>query len=367
MNHPTGPATDADRAGKERTGHASLWKKFVLSAVALVVAVTGLSIGANLWLGKRSRLHPPPGRFYNVDNSRMHIVCMGHGSPTLILEAGLGDDWLQWRKVQPALAQVTRVCSYDRAGYGWSDPRSGTRDSIHIAEELHGLLQQAGIAGPIVLMGHSAGGLHIREYATRYPAGIVGLIFVDASTPQQFERLPRQLTAMDDLRWPKLETLLGIPRWRGLCGQHLWTGMGAVPSDSPQYRAWLQADDCSVSVLNTTQQEEDAFALSCREAGTTGPFGDMPILIFSEDPNYIPAFWLQFAPASLHAAFAASWNSLQEELKGLSTRSRRIIARNSSHYVQIDRPEVVIANVSQMIRTLQGEAPPPTYGTTTVE
>lgn len=367
LNHPTQPAPQADRETHTRTGR--IWMKLILSAFLLVAGIAVVSIGANLWLGMRSRrLHPPPGRFYTVGGARMHLVCMGQGSPTLILEAGLGDDWLQWRKVQPALAQVTRVCSYDRAGYGWSDPRSGSRDSIHIAEELHGLLQQAGIAGPLVLMGHSAGGLHIREYATRYPAGIAAMIFVDASTPLQFEKLPPQLTAADDLRWPKLETLLGIPRWRGLCGEHTWTGMGAVPSDSPQDRDWLKADDCSWSVLTTTQQEENAFPLSCHEAATTGPYGDMPILIFSEDPNYIPPFWLQFYSASLHAAFAAPWNSLQEGLKGLSTRSRRIIARNSSHYVQIDRPQLVIDNVTQMIKTLQGGAPPPAvYGTTTVE
>jgi hypothetical protein len=144
--------------------------------------------------------------------------------------------------------------------------------------------------------------------------------------------------------------------------------MGAVPSDSAQYLEWLKADDCIVSVLTTTEEEEAAFALSGQEVGKTGPFGDTPILIFSEDPQFIPAFWTQFYPASLHEAFAKPWNSLQEELKGLSTRSRRIVARKSSHYVQIDRPELVVAEVGAMIRTLQGSAPPPaTYGTTTVK
>jgi pimeloyl-ACP methyl ester carboxylesterase len=361
-------ATGLGRADRV-PGEATILKVVTFWTVALALGTVVVSTGANAWLSERDRrLHPPPGSFYTVHGTRMHLDCMGQGSPTVILVAGLGDDWLQWRKVQPALSQITRVCSYDRAGYGWSEPRSGTRDSIAITEELHALLQQAGIAGPIILMGHSAGGLHIREYATKYPTGIVGMVFVDASTPRQVDELPPQLVAFDSLRWPKIETFLGIPRWRGQCGQHEWTGMGAVPSDSPQEIDWLKADDCMVSVLTTTEQEGDAFALSCREAGTTGPFGDTPVLILSEDPQYLPAFWLQFYSASLHAEFAKTWNTLQEGLKGLSTRSRRIIATKSSHYVQIDRPELVIAEVGDMIRTLQGSAPPPAvYGTTTVE
>jgi pimeloyl-ACP methyl ester carboxylesterase len=337
--------------------------------LVLVLGAVVVSAGANAWLSSRGlRLHPPPGSFYTVNGTKIHLDCTGQGSPTIILEAGLGDDFLQWRKVQPALSQLTRVCSYDRAGYGWSGPPAGTRDSIAIADQLHALLQQTGIGGPIVLMGHSAGGLHIRQYATKYPAGIVGMVFIDASTPGQFDALPPQLTAPDDLRWPKIQTFLGIPRWRGQCGQHEWTGMGAVPSDSPETIEWLKADDCLVSVLTTTEEEEAAFPLSGQEAGKTGPFGDTPILIFSEDPDYIPAFWTQFYPASLHKQFAKTWNSLQDNLKSLSTRSRRIVARKSSHYVQIDRPELVIAEVGAMIRMLQGSAPPPAiYGTTTVE
>jgi pimeloyl-ACP methyl ester carboxylesterase len=344
-----------------------------LTALALCVLATPAILNAAF--GARDRwFHPPPGGYYEVGGtagspvpgkSRIHLYCTGTGEPTVVLEAGLGDDWLQWRKVQPALSQLTRVCSYDRAGYGWSAPKPGSRDSIQITDELHSLLQQAGISGSILLMGHSAGGLHIRRYATQYPAGIVGMVFVDASTPTQFDVLPPELTAPDDLRWPKIQTVLGMQRLRGRCGQHDWTGMGVVASDSPEFAAWMRADDCMLSVLDTTGREEKDFQASCREALQTGPFPNLPILIFSEDPQHMPANW---EPAKLFPVFASTWNSLQEGLKQLSPRSRRIIARGSSHYVQVDRPELVIAETGHMIRSIQGIEPQPAvYGTTTTE
>ena len=113
--------------------------------------------------------------------------CMGSGSPTLILDAGLGNDSLIWGGVQPVLAKNTRVCAYDRAGWGLSQTVPGPQDANDIADELHGLLDAAGIDGSVVLMGHSIAGMYIRAYASRYPAQVAGLIFVDASTPLQDE------------------------------------------------------------------------------------------------------------------------------------------------------------------------------------
>jgi pimeloyl-ACP methyl ester carboxylesterase len=98
-------------------------------------------------------------------------------------ESGLGDDARVWGKVQPELAKLTRVCSYDRSGLGWSDPRPGLRDSVTVANQLHGLLIAAGISGPVVLMGHSMAGCHMREYGSKYPGDIAGVVFVDAVTP----------------------------------------------------------------------------------------------------------------------------------------------------------------------------------------
>src|ERR1700722_18216114 len=202
------------------------WRKIteciVLSLVALVaVALTASSgfIAVALYFFR----HPPPGQIYLVNGHRMRIDCTGSGSPTIVLGAGLGKAGLIWGGVQPVLAKTTRVCSYDRAGFGWSDALPPPRDANHIADELHGLLTAARIDGPIVLMGHSISGIYIREYATRYPSEIAGLIFADGSTPLQ-NRNPafKQYAGSETPKWyqnlaSKIAFAAGIPRLGGQC------------------------------------------------------------------------------------------------------------------------------------------------------
>src|SRR5215212_8299660 len=108
--------------------------------------------------------NPPPGEFYTVRGRQMHLVCSGTGSPTVIIEVAASASWLGWERVQDQLSRTTRVCTYDRAGHGWSEPRSGPRDAQTIVAELHELLNAAGVQRPLVLAGHSAGGLYVREY-----------------------------------------------------------------------------------------------------------------------------------------------------------------------------------------------------------
>ena len=116
-------------------------ERVVLSiAVLVVAALSGCSAFNAIALHRFRTLNPPPGETYAVNGYRMHIYCTGRGSPTIILDAGLGNDALIWGGVQPEFAKTTRVCAYDRAGFGGSDARMGPRDADHIAGELHDLL-----------------------------------------------------------------------------------------------------------------------------------------------------------------------------------------------------------------------------------
>ena len=132
--------------------------------------------------------YPVPGMLVSVGDHRLHIHCSGRGTPTVILDAGLGGNSLHWVYVQPRVASFTRVCSYDRAGYGWSEPGPAGRTGIRNAEELYTLLRAANVAGPYVLVGHSFAGYVARLFANRHAEETVGLVLVDAAHEAQFDR-----------------------------------------------------------------------------------------------------------------------------------------------------------------------------------
>src|SRR5215213_1289756 len=150
-----------------------------LLALLIGLAVIGASYEAIMAAGDATR-YPPPGQLVDVGGYRLHLHCVGEGSPTVIMEAGGAGNVLHWMLVQPAIAQSTRVCAYDRAGMGWSEPGPLPRTPQQIVAELHTLLTNAGIPGPSILVGHSIGGKYVRLYARQYPQDVAGMVLVDA-------------------------------------------------------------------------------------------------------------------------------------------------------------------------------------------
>ena len=133
----------------------------------------------------------PPGKMVDVGGYQLHIHCLGNGAPTIILESGIGGFSLEWMDIQASLSKQATVCSYDRAGYGWSQRSPLPRTARTMARELDTLLINAGIPGPYLLAGHSFGGYIIRYYAQRHPEKVIGLVMIDASHPEQFKYFPK--------------------------------------------------------------------------------------------------------------------------------------------------------------------------------
>lgn len=337
-------------------------ERIVLSFVVLFVAAITVSTSDNaiarFWFHTH---HPTPGQTYTVDGRKMYLECTGSGSPTIVLDAGLGNDSVIWAKVQPALARTTRVCAYDRAGFGLSESRPAPRDADHIAAELHDLLIRANIARPIVLMGHSIAGIYLRDYAAHYPADLTGLVFVDGSTPMQQDN--PAIKAAGGMGLPpwyilmlgKTAFIVGVPRLMGRCSSH-----SPGPDDEA---AQMQAEDFCEMHPASSIGEMRSIEQSGEETVHSGPYGDLPILIFSHDPAKS-----LLTENAAQKKVEAVWSQMQEDLKKLSTRSRRIIAKGSGHYVQIDRTDLIDKEVPLFIEQIRGAAPPPTnYSSTTTE
>src|SRR5580698_9551233 len=258
-----------------------------LSIVVFLAAAIGGGAAFNALAGQYffSR-RTAPGKLYDVSGYKMHLYCTGEGSPTVVLDAGLGNDSTIWGNVQPELSKITQVCSYDRAGFGWSEARPGKRDARHLSDELHALLDAAGVKGPIILMGHSISGLYIRDYVARYPQNLVGLVFVDGSTPLQDARFPAEMQAVEKkefmlLRVAEAASVLGLTRATGECAPE--------PGMEKSAGKMVAEDQCRTSMLTSAGQELAAVPESGEETIRTGPLGDLPILIFSQDPEHSPA------------------------------------------------------------------------------
>jgi len=305
----------------------------VLAALAIFFAAAGF-LYQNISDTRDRRFHPMPGQLVDVGGYQMHINCVGQGSPTVVLESGLGDSYISWRKVQPRIAQFVRVCSYDRAGLGYSDSSPRPRTSKVIAEELHSLLHHAGTTAPYILVGHSLGGFYVRLFASLYRSEVAGVVLVDSSHPDQKKRLPAALNDMDgtwlrEQEFMELVIPFGIPRLLGFCGND----------------AEVRAAHCNFHSAREGIAELKAFPESAAEVAATGSLGNLPLAVVSQDPDQRDPDM----PEDLIEPSSIAWQQMQDELAQLSTRSTHTIAKNSGHYIQLDRPDLVVEAVRKVV------------------
>jgi pimeloyl-ACP methyl ester carboxylesterase len=286
----------------------------------LVLVALGTAGGIYQISGEASdrRAYPPPGRLHHIEGFAMHLHCTGQGTPTVILEAGNGGITSTWGWIQPQLAVHTRVCSYDRAGLGWSDERPGPRDAETVVRQLGSLLDVAGEPGPYVHVGHSMGGLYGRMFAAQLLAEVVGLVLVDASHPDQFNRFPEAIarrTAMHTkaMRLAPSAARMGLVRATNIFGRMA----EGLPSED---YARAVAMSASVRSVRTATAEFDAWDTNAAQLATAPSLKDLPIAIItaSEAPG---------APEGLIDAHHAN----QRDLARLSTQARHEIIPGANH------------------------------------
>ncbi|SRR6266545_1015660 len=274
------------RSHQRRNGFLFWTRRVLLGLLALLAGMAG--IGASyqaVATTNDQRTYPPPGQLVDVGGYRLHLYCTGanrNSRPTVILEQGGGGFALNWFLVQPQVANVTRVCAYDRAGLGWSEPGPQPRTGQAIAKDLHTLLHSAGIPTPYVLAGHSYGGLFVRAYAAQYPEDVAGLALLDAAHPNQWTRTPQgQATYQRDSQSyerARYAARLGVLR------------LVAIPFTTPPSALSAQ-QQAEYRALTSTTHYEDSVAAESRAIGDTMALvrdkrlGELPLMVVSAGNN----------------------------------------------------------------------------------
>ena len=288
-------------------------KRFFIGLLVFlfVLSITGMVYQTAAAEADR-RNFPPPGNLIDVGGFKMHIYCDGKGSPTVILETLSGGTSSYWGWVQPEVAQGTRVCVYDRAGRGWSESDPEPMTLERTVRNLHTLLTNARIDGPYVLVGHSIGGIYMRQFAAEYPEEVAGMVLVDAAHPEQFERYPEMLKGNE--LYMRLSALfpatarLGINRLYFASGGEFDFGDLREPQKSELKALWSSPD------YFLSQQAENVAAQGIYADGQElGGLGNLPLLVVSAGQS------------------PSSWGALQKDLAALSTNSLHLTMENATH------------------------------------
>ena len=309
---------------------------------------------------------PPPGRLVSIGAHRLHIRCDGDRAPTVIFDAALGGSSLSWSLVQPAVARLTQACSYDRAGFGWSDAGPLPRTASRIADELRDLLRVTAVPPPYVLVGHSYGGLVMRSYAARHPNDVAGFVLIEPAIPEEWTnptdqqraliargvrlcrygaaasrrglaQLVSTLVRIGALRAARL--LVGLVSRGGLRREDegILAPIWKLP---PEVRGVLREMWTQPKFFEALGSQIETICESATAVMSAGPpdYDDLPLMVISSARS---------TERRLQADSA---------LARRSTRGRHILAAESGHWVPLDAPQVVVDAITAMIAEIRGFA-----------
>lgn len=307
--------------------------------IILLLAISGLFAYEGISERYDAAMFSPPGVLYQVEGKTMHLYCTGEGAPSVILDSGIGSAALGWGLVQPEVAKVTRVCSYDRAGYGWSEPGLPPRTSDRLVDELHALLNSAGITGPLLLVGHSFGGYNMQVYAHRYSQEVVGMVLVDSAHERQTELFGKSITPL--LWWVRMgqgTAHLGLARMFGL-------PTGSVDNLPDSVKGSAMAQGVRPQAYGTLHSELESFKESARQAGEVATLGDMPLVVIMQGNRSNHPDVLDPIPAR----YMDEWRRLQRELAKKSSRGVLIEGDGVGHLIPQERPDMVVDAIVDVV------------------
>jgi pimeloyl-ACP methyl ester carboxylesterase len=330
------------------------WLRRSFLALVVLLGVLALAGSAYQSFGnlRDRRRFPQRGRSIWAGKLRLNIDCSGHGSPNVILDSGMGVPATGWAMVQPEVARFARVCSYDRAGYGWSEAGPKPRTSLQIAKELRALLDASGEKGPYVVVGHSFGGYNVRVFTSMYPNDVVAVVLVDAEHGDEEKRIDellptwvknqeRQRDQRDEMLDRVLSPLqfrLGIDRLKTAVG---WDKNESLPKELRQELLYLnqRSEDAGMA-------ENAVDSASWDQVRSAGDLGDRPLIVLTAGKPYDTDPLLSKEQSDKQNDM---WiNVLQVEEARLSTRGKQVVVPGSGHMIPYERPDYVVSAIREV-------------------
>jgi pimeloyl-ACP methyl ester carboxylesterase len=326
-------------------------------AIAFLAALAGAAYQAEITAIDLAAF-PPPGRMISVNGVNLHLYCIGSGSPTLVLESGLGENSLSWYPVHARLAQTMRVCAYDRPGLGWSDPIETAIPPEKVAKNLHALLNNAGISPPFVLVGHSRGGIYVRAFYHQFPEETQGIVLVDSTHEQSpmhqypyavwdYRKQAMQIAIAEQLSRVGIVRLLGIA--------------DADHRPSPLPAAILAAKTALQNRTATAHAVVNEIVVMRQGLDPATPppgsLGNIPLLVLTAGNLVDPDLAAREAEKAgkdveTEIALAKIQQAEQDDLAHLSSHSRHIIVGNSGHFIMQDQADEFVGAVSEFVTSL---------------
>ena len=333
-----------------------------MRVLGIALVVLALGVLYQQLSGRRDRRRfPPAGLLIDVGGQRLHAICQGNGSPTVLLEAAIAASSISWSVVQPAVATFTRGCAYDRAGLGWSDPPISPRTADRVVEELSAVVARLRLESPFVLVGHSFGSLVVRTYAARHPGNVAGLVLIDPPTDWLTMTPERARLLRGGWYMSRIGALLAHVGVVRVCLALLTGGaagasrgfakvfgpttartleriVGEVRKLPPEVHPVVQALWCQPKCFRAMGDHFRTLERDAARLGADAPPPDIPIIVISSG--------LQ-PPERL-----AEHRRLAES----SANGRHIMAARSAHWVQFDEPALVIDAIRELVESLRPRA-----------
>jgi pimeloyl-ACP methyl ester carboxylesterase len=306
--------------------------RWLLYSVIAILALASIGGGyQTLGAAADANAYPMPGQLIDVGGHRLHLSCTGAGTPTVVLEPGAGEMSSNLAWIAPAVARDTRVCVYDRAGRGWSEPANTIQDGAQVATDLHTLLQRGDVPGPYVLAGHSFGGLYVLTFAARYPDKVAGMVLVDSTAPAAAANpgTPSSGHRGSSNGMSRVSALVSSSARLGLGRLYAQVDFGSLP---PGSRDEVRASVATPSTLRSTIDEYLQATASMEQAAALRDFADKPLVVLTAGRGH-----------------DAAWAAAQNRMARLSTNSVHRIIADATHQDLIANQEDAAATTQAIL------------------